>query len=181
MTTINILEAIQSFLQNNVCNEIKLKKPSDKDVNKFDLVSPNVFIMNLPPKNNLPEGIETAMPCIIVSFDEGQAEKDTASVNIRLDIAVYSPGFHSDDSGKIVCAPDGEGWKDLINFQDKIRNRIEANQILEGVTLQYPIKWGTYQKDQDYPELNAYFYGWITFSVRKQAYPKAEIIKKYLD
>lgn len=44
MTTIYILESIQNFSQNNVCNEIKLKKPSDKNVNKFELVNPNVFI-----------------------------------------------------------------------------------------------------------------------------------------
>jgi hypothetical protein len=181
MTTMNILESLQKFLQNNVCNEIKLKKPSDKNVNNYELVIPNVFIMNLPPKSNLPIGIESAIPCIIVNFDDGIAEPNTASLNIRLDIAIYSPGFHSIENGNTLFALDGEGWRDLVNFTDKIRDTIEKNQVLDNLIMQYPIKYGTYQKEQQNPELDPYFYGWITFPIRKQSYPKAEIIKKYLE
>lgn len=181
MTTMNILEAIQGFLQNNVCNEIKLKKPSDKNVNTFELVNPNVFILNLPPKGNLPEGIESAIPCIIVNFDEGVAESNAASLNIRLDIAIYSPGFHSIDGNNVKFDPNGEGWRDLVNFIDKIKDTIEKHQVLNNLMLEYPIKYGTYQKEQQNPDLDPYFYGWITFPIRKQSYPKAEMIRKYLE
>lgn len=178
MTTVNILEKIQLFLKENICNNFKLKKPNDDNVDKFELVNPNAFIMNFPPKNYLPEGIESISPCIVVNFEDGTDDKEKSELNIRLIFAVYSPGFHKKDPENIVEAtPDGQGWIDLLNFIDKTKSEILKHQILNGIQVQYPFKWGIYQKDEQIPELDPYFYGWITFGIMTQSYPTTEINK----
>jgi hypothetical protein len=175
------LESIQKFLQDLVCSKIKLKKPNDKNVDLFELVNPNAFIMNFPSKNHLPEGIESIIPCLVVCFEEGSDDSKTSDINIRIILVVYSPGFHkSNEENEVECTADGEGWRDLINFIDTTKAAIQSNQILNGITVQYPIKWGVYQKEDQAPELDPYFYGWITFSVSGQSYPAAEMQKLLL-
>ena len=176
--TVRILQKIQQFLQESVCKEIKLKKPNDDNVDEFKLVNPNAFIMNFPPKNHLPEGVETTIPCVIVTFEDGSDDSKTSEINLRLIFVTYSPGYHSANNENLVeVTPDGDGWIDLINFIDKTKAEIQKNQILNGCTVIYPIKWGVYQKEQQTPELDPYFYGWITFGVRAQSYPASEINK----
>lgn len=181
MTIVKTLESIQKFLQDNVCSNIKLKKPSDKDMNKFELVNPNAFVMNLPPKGHLPEGITSAIPCLIVYLEDGSEETLQAEMNIRINIITYNPGFHSEDSNNgVTCSPDGEGWRDLLNLMDKTLEELEKNQVINGVTIKYPIKWGTYQNEQENPELDAYSYGWITFPAGKKTYPRSELARNLL-
>lgn len=178
MPTVKTLEQIQSFLQKKVCNNFKLKKPNDKNVDEFELVNPNVFIMNFPPKNYLPEGIKSTIPCIIVNFEDGTDDKETSEINLRLIFIVYSPGFHKENTENTVDAtPDGRGWIDLLNFMDKSKAEIIKNQILNGVKIQHPLKWGVYQKEEQIPETDPYFYGWITFGVKIKPYPTSEIDK----
>lgn len=182
MTIVKTLESIQKFLQNNVCSNIKLKKPSDKSMNTFELITPNVFIMNLPPKNHLPEGIKSAIPCLICYLDDGLEEALQAELNIRINVITYNPGLHIlNDNIEPVCSPNGEGWRDLLNLIDKILEELQKNQIINGVTIQYPIKWGTYQNERQNAELDAYSYGWITFPIGKKTYPRSEITRKLLD
>ena len=178
MSTVKELEGIQSFLKEKVCKNFKLKKPNDKNVDEFELVNPNVFVMNFPPKNYLPNGIKSIIPCIIVNFDEGNDDGKTSETNLRLIFVVYSPGFHEKNSENIVEAiPNGNGWIDLLNFMDKTKATILKHQILNGITIQYPCKWGVYQKEEQTPETDPYFYGWITFGIRNQSYPAAQIDK----
>lgn len=178
MSTVTVLEEIQAFLKENVCNSIKLKKPDDDNVDKFELINPNVFIMEFPSKNFLPKNVESIVPCIMVNFEDGNDDGDTADVNIRLMLIIYNPGLHAANSdGDIVVTPDGNGWIDLLNFIDKAKNEILKKQFLNGVAIKYPLKWGTYQKEEQAPESRPYFYGWITFSVKQQSYSKSEIDK----
>jgi len=178
LPTVKTLEQIQSFLKEKVCENFKLKKPNDKNVDEFELVNPNVFIMNFPPKKYLPVGMKSINPCIIVNFEDGTDDKETSEMNLRLIFIVYSPGFHDKNSEDIVEAiPDGKGGIDLLNFMDKTKAEIIKNQILNGVKIQYPIKWGIYQKEEQTPETDPYFYGWITFGVKIKPYSTSEIDK----
>ncbi len=177
MSTVTILEKIQCFLKTNICNSIKLKKPNDKNVDEFELVTPNIFILNYPPKNYLPEEIKSIIPCIVVNFEDGSDESENSEMNLRLIFAIYNPGFHKNNGDVTEAIPDGNGWMDLINFMDKTKAAIEKNQILNGLKLEYPVKYGIYQKDEQTPETDPYFYGWITFKIKIKSYSATEIDK----
>ncbi|RII32849.1 hypothetical protein D2A34_21885 [Clostridium chromiireducens] len=178
MLTVSTLDEIKLFLQQNVCSKHKLKKPNDKNVDEFELVNPNVFIMNFPPKNFLPDGIKSTIPCIMINFEDGIDDNQTSDMNVRLIFIVYNPGFHKENSENIVeVTPDGNGWIDLLNFIDKTKAEILRNRILNGITIQSPLKWGIYQKEEQIPDTDPYFYGWITFGTQNKAYPASQIDK----
>ena len=171
MTTVVILEKLQSFLKENVCSHIKLQKPSDDDVDKYELVNPTVHTGWIPPKGILPAELESAIPCLIVGMDDGNDDGLEGSIGIRISAVVYSPGLHKENGGAIEFIPDFQGYNDLLNLLDRTIAEIAKNQIINGVKVEYPIKWGMYQDNQPYP----YWYGWVSFTVKKQSYPKALI------
>lgn len=177
MSTIAILEALQAFLQDKVTPTIKLQKPNDNNVKDYTLVNPAVHIGWIPPKGYLPEGMESAIPCLIVGMDDGSQDAQSNDLNIRISAAVYSPGLHAPDAvGAITYTPDFQGYQDLLNLMDRTLAKLTENRVVNGVSIQDPIKWGMYQSEQPYP----YWYGWITFTVSKPAIPPAEIARNLL-
>lgn len=170
MSTVSILETLQSFLQEKVAPAIKLQKDDGNNVNNYELVHPAVHIGWIPPKGYLPAEMESGIPCLIVGMDEASDDAQSEEINIRISAAVYSPGQHNPDG---TYAPDFRGYNDLINLIDRTKAELIKNQIINNsVVIQFPVKWGMYQ-EQPYP----YWYGWITFAVRKASYPQAEILK----
>lgn len=177
MTTVKILDKLKDFLSVNVCADMKLKKPSDKDIDNFELVAPAVHIGWIPPKGFLPAELETDIPCLVVGFDEDEDDGQEDDVKIRISAAVYSPGKHIPNAtGAVECTPDFEGYIDLLNLLDRTKAEIAKAQIINGIPIKYPIKRGMYQETQPYP----YWYGWISFSVKNQSYEPALIVEKYL-
>lgn len=177
MSTMAILEAVQAFLQEKVTPTIKLQKPNDSNVMEYSLVNPRVHVGWIPPKGYLPEGMESAIPCLIIGMDD--ASKDNMEeYNLRISAAVYSPGLHApNESGKIIYTPDFQGYQDLINLIDRTVRTLEENPIIGGKgAVRDPIKWGIYQQEQPYP----YWYGWITLTVARPSIPSADIVRDLL-
>jgi hypothetical protein len=178
MPTMTTLETVQSFLQEKVTPTIKLQKPSDSNIMDYTLVNPEVHIGWIPPKGYLPEGMESAIPCLIVGMDDGSEDDTDEEFNLRISAAVYSPGLHEPDkNGGLKYTPDFQGYRDLVNFIDRTLQAIRKNPIIKGkVKVKKPIKSGMYQQEQPYP----YWYGWITFTVSKTSIPPAEIVRDLL-
>lgn len=173
MSTITVLETLKEFLQNTVTPTIKLQKPNDNNVRDFELVNPHVHIGWLPPKGYLPEGMESAIPCLIVGMDDGTDDGQGSGVSIRISFAVFSPGLHEPVNNAVKYTPDFQGYIDLLNLIDRTKAELIKNQIINNsFSIQEPVKWGMYQ-DQPYP----YWYGWITFSIQGQSYARSEILK----
>jgi len=170
LSTISVLECIQQFLEEKVAPEIKLQKDSGNNVKSYELVHPAVHVGWIPPKGYLPEGMESAIPCLIVGMDDASDDAQVEEINVRISAAVYSPGQHNPNGS---YAPDFKGYNDLLNLIDRTKAELAKNQIINNtIVIQYPIKWGMYQ-EQPYP----YWYGWITFAVRKASYPQSEILR----
>jgi len=178
MSTVTILEAVQAFLQQKVAPTILLQKPNDNNVEDYSLVNPSVHIGWIPPKGYLPAGMESAIPCLIVGFDDGTMDDQDSSHNLRISAAVYSPGLHvPNESGEVTYTPDFQGYRDLMNLIDRAVSKMGKNPIIQGKgTIRNPIKWGVYQHEQPYP----YWYGWITLTVEKPSPPSTEIVQNLL-
>lgn len=170
MSTVAVLENIRDFLLSNVSPGIQLQQSNDKNIAEYELVNPNVFVGWIPPNGYLPEGVETAIPCLIVGLDEAADNGEEGQYNIRISAAVFSPGLHEPVETEIQYTPDFQGYIDLLNLIDRTKAELLKNRIASP-----PLKWGMYQ-EQPYP----YWYGWITFSIQKRSYPPSEIVKEYL-
>jgi len=170
MSTVAVLEEIRDFLLAKVSPEILLQQSNDKNVQAYDLANPNVFIGWIPPNGYLPEGMDSAIPCLIVGMDEAADDGEEGQYNIRISAAVFSPGLHEPDEDCVKYTPDFQGYLDLLNLIDRTKAELLKNRIVSP-----PVKWGMYQ-EQPYP----YWYGWITFSTGGRSYPPSEIVKEYL-
>lgn len=173
MSTATVLDKLAKFLREKVSPSIKLQKAEDKNVHSYELVNPAVHVGWVPPKGYLPDGMESVIPCLVAGMDEGSDDGQSSDYNFRIALAVFSPGMHKPEDGGIKYTPDFQGYIDLLNLIDRTKAELIKNQIVESAfTIQDPVKWGIYQ-EQPYP----YWYGWITFSAAKKAYPRAEILK----
>jgi hypothetical protein len=168
VTTVEILDKLRDWLQENVCQNIKLKVPSDDNIISFELVNPTAYSAYMPFKKALPLGIKSAIPGVVVTFEEATDDGENLSLSIRLIHCVYSPGVH--DVEKFT--PDNEGWRDLLNFMDKTRAAVLKNRSITGITVDLPLTQGFYNPEEQTPDLDPYYFGWITFDVRVPAYPK---------
>lgn len=176
MTTVSILNEIKEFLQEKVATKIRLQK-ADNNINNYELINPNVFVGWIPPEGYLNDGMEAAIPCMIIGTDEGNDDNVESELKIRISFVVYSPGEHIINNGKNMYTPSFKGYEDLLNLIDLSKAEIIKNTIINNtVTVNSECKWGMYQ-EQPYP----YWYGWLSFSVRTQPYPKSEIEKMLLE
>ncbi|MDF2891243.1 MAG: hypothetical protein K0R80_1610 [Clostridia bacterium] len=177
MSTVTILGKIKEFLEEEVAPKIKLQKASDNNVDSYELVNPQVFIGWLPPNGCIPEGLTHTIPCLLVGLEDSSDDGNEGEINIRISAAVYSPGMHKiagvAEASTTEFKADFQGYVDLLNLLDRTTAKlIKAQVIKNSVPLVYPVKSGMYQ-EQPYP----FWYGWITFSVKRPAYPKVDVAK----
>lgn len=174
MSMMSVLESLKTFLQEKVAPTIQLQKPNE-NVYGYELVHPAVHVGWIPPKGYLPEGMESAIPCLIVGMDEAIGNTHDEELSIRISAVVYSPGKHEPaEDGTVKYTPDFKGYHDLLNLIDRMVAEISRNLIISNAgTVQHPIRRGIYQQEQPYP----YWYGWISFTLRRSPYPNAEIFK----
>jgi hypothetical protein len=175
MSTVTILDKIKEFLEESVAPNIKLQKADDNNIDLYELANPQVFIGWLPPKGCIPEGLTHTIPCLLVGLDECSDDGKEGELNLRISAAVYSPGMHkkvgAEEGSVTEFKADYQGYIDLLNLLDRTTAElIKAQVIKNSVSLIYPVKSGMYL-EQPYP----FWYGWITFSVKKPAYPIAGI------
>lgn len=155
------LNLLNEFLKSNVANTIKLQKPSDDNIELYEIVNPSVHTGFIPPKGYLPEDMETSIPCLVVGSDDGSNEPDSTSMDIRISVAVYSPGEHISNGESVAFKPSFKGYIDLMNVIDRTVSVLMKNPIIaQKISLNRKITWGAYE-EQPYP----YWYGWIRFSI----------------
>jgi len=169
VTTVEILDKIRDWLNSNVCNQIKLKKPSDNDVTHFELVNPVAYSVYYPAQK---PNEDVGVPSISVIFEEGTDDRETYTLSIRLIFCVYSPGFHSPEG---EFTPDNEGWRDLLNFMDRTKAAILRSQNLNGITVKTPLTQALSFPEEQTPSLDPYYFGYVTFDVDTPSYPRANL------
>ena len=174
MSDLVVLEALKSFLEEEVASQIKFKKANDENVMNYELVNPSVYIGWVPPNGNLSKEIDLSVPCILVGHDEGEDDGKDATLDIRLSFILFNPGFKGNDNN---LTPDYEGYKDLLTLVHRVKRAFQTQKIIkETTTIRNPIKWGMYL-EQPYP----YWHGWLTFKVQMQVERHStEEINKYL-
>lgn len=134
MTTVKILEHLQTWFAENVCSHIKLKKPPEDGVADggeypYELVNPACFAHSIPSFEKLPNGLDYNTPCLILQIVKGKDNLTDMQGNltIQASFSVWNTGEHARDY--IVKQPqkthfsitEDDGWRDLLNFLDIAR------------------------------------------------------------
>lgn len=145
----NALKGLKKFIEQEVAAGIRLDHPTR------GMVHPAVFTGYVPPKNYLPEGYD--IPGILICIDKGTEDDDSASLGIRMILAVYSEGTATSAG----VQPDMKGYEDLLNLNDRIIERLTRHSVIPGAgTVGRPINWELYE-EQNAP----CWYSWLSFNL----------------
>lgn len=191
MSVVGVIDKVTTWVQENICNQIKLKRPPDDleaptDAGyEYELVIPQAFSMYVPTSEKLPPNIRSPFPSVCVRFTAG--EDNTAAGNGFLDMqlcfATWDTGIHGED----ILVPNGDstfrrwtgeeadaffkrtggGWRDAWNFVDISLRAIESVTHIDGLAIDRatPIKFGPLTEQESIPELYPTWFAWISFRV----------------
>ncbi len=189
MTNVELIENLRSWIESEVASKIELKTPKgdiDDGDYEIDFAHPSVFSYFVPPSSV--DADQPHAPSICVQFLDTEESFQGAGIGekhirVRIAIIVWNPGEHvifepHEDItklGAVAYTPNTEGylrtldgWKDFVNLQDDILNKIKGTQYIEGMEVDLSsIKYGMFKDEEDsiylyYP----YWQGYIDFTVK---------------
>ena len=193
MTLVQSIDSVVDWLRENVCNQITLKVPDDyknDDEYGVQFVNPAAFPLYVPGKDRLPPSVPAPIPSVCVQLIEGSDDllKKSRQLNVRLCLACWNPGEHSDGiyyprknenalGGYSYYRATGEaaqtyarnmdGWRDSFNFADLVLRELEGTEYIEGLRLMKEpgIKFGVFTEDGNIWDYYPYWHSWITFTL----------------
>lgn len=192
MTTKQIIEDITLWVDESICKKIKLKLPDDsRNDGYYELqeVNPAAFPLFVPAKDRMPPNIQAPVPSIAVQLLEGKdsLKKGERRIRIRLCLSTWNPGIHPGEKmhpykkksafgGSVYRRGDkseeqyvrnGDGWKELYNFQDIALSELEGKEFFAGVRIdmEEPITYGPFTEEGVIWDYYPYWNGWIAFTV----------------
>lgn len=194
MSIVTSIETIREWLEQNVCNEVKLKLPDDSAVDasynqRYQLVNPAAFSLFVPSSDRLPPSVPAPIPSVCVQLVEGDDNliESARNIRIRLYFSAWDPGTHgpdlfhkkNDGSGGYIqwynnevmayFRKSSDGWMDAWNFVDTAIRKIENSEYLSGlrVTKENGIKFGPLSEQDSIPDFYPYWFAWVEFSVEE--------------
>lgn len=188
MSIVSSIETIRKWLEDNVCNQVKLKLPDDEAVDAsfpYTLVNPASFAMFVPSKDRLIPPAIAPIPSVCVQLVEGQDNTidNHRTIKVRLYFSAWDPGLHgmdyfipkgdgtysqwNDAEAFEYFKKNGEGWRDAWNFVDTAIRVIENNDYMNGLRImkEEGIKFGTMKEQEAVPDYYPYWFAWIELSI----------------
>lgn len=151
MTTVELVEGFTTWLNENVCGLIKLKRPPLDDTGRgefdvvYEQVSPVAYPFFSATKETLPKGVKTPVPSIEVALKEGKETGSAGTLNIDLIITTWCDGIYytqkaipecasandeADLASGIYRARTQETWRDVQNTIDVLIRELSLNPFV---------------------------------------------------
>ena len=193
MTLVQSIDEVVAWLNDSVCNQIKLKVPDDyrNDAGySVEYVHPAAFPLFVPGKDRLPPSIPAPIPSVCVQLMEGSDDllKSRRQLQFRLCLACWNPGEHGAEvfhtrpdasalGGFAYYNAEGEaaktytrnmdGWRDSYNFADLVLRELEGTEYIAGHRLvkEAGIKYGPFTEDGNIWDYYPYWHNWITITL----------------
>lgn len=154
LTALDFLKSLKAYIECEFCEKIKLQAD-----NSAEYVNPYCSIMHLPNANFTPKNF--VVPFVSVELDNASDDTEEHTLDIRITVATYGGGYYKDSEELNTIVPDGDGYIDLINCLELLKQALLKKYTIGGNgVLRKPITYGTYDVDAPYP----YWYGYLKFT-----------------
>ena len=184
MTITAIVETVTSWVQDNVCNKLKLKAAPENgeavdEGYEYKLVTPTAFPLFIPTADRKPKTCPATIHCCCVQILEVEdtPPKHSRAVKLRLCVATWSPGEHGRDnyvldgsggyrqSDATTFTKSESGWRDAWNFADVAIAELEKASTVGGLraATELGIKFGPFTEQNAVPNLWPFWYAWVEF------------------
>jgi len=188
-----IVEDVTEWVDENICEGLQLKLPDDyKNDNNYDVVfvRPAAFPLFPPGTDRLPPGVAAPIPSISVQLMEGTDHtlQNSRQLSIRLCIACWNPGIHSDAKFYPTVDEDAEygyhynlgndgveqsyernidGWKDAFNLLDRTISKLENTEFIAGCRIDHAegIKYGMFTEEGKIWDYYPYWHSYVSFKL----------------
>lgn len=206
MSVVKALDDLTSWVQENICEKIKLKAPAGDYSEaegagyKYNLVTPTAFTLFVPTKDRLPPKIVAPIPSVCVRFREGSESLtgQGSNIGVQLLFSTWSGGNHGadiffpngDGSFKQNTGPEadnyyvrtGDGWRDAWNVVDIALRELSSVTTIKGMEIDRTadLRFGPLAEQEDIPDYYPFWFCWVEFSVKQQPNRNNEDLKKYL-
>lgn len=163
MTVVDALKGLKKYIEREIAPSIKLQEENE-EAGEVTFVNPYVEICHFPHKNFFP--MKFRAPGILITIGEAPDDGDESTISVIIQCITYGGGFYKDESGNELKIPDAEGYLDLLNLMELIRQKlIERHVIEECAVIEKPITIGMYDTEIVWP----YWYGYVKFDLSIQA------------
>lgn len=190
MSVVHLIDTLTAWAKANICSQIKLKVPPSNDEAvdagyEYKLETPTAFPMYVPTSDKLPPSILSPFPSLCVRFTNGEDTLATGRgfVDMQFCFSAWDPGLHGEDwlipskdggfnrwSGEKAeeyFKRTGDGWRDVWNFVDIARRKLESTTNIDGFVIDRatPIRFGPLVEQEAIPDLYPTWFAWVSFRV----------------
>jgi hypothetical protein len=177
-----LIDRLNEWTQENVCNTIELKERSEiaDAAYAFKLVHPTAFPVYCSPDDK-GRTVAPRVPSVTVQMDKLVTKRGDGTANIAMIFVVWNPGEHdfSDPENK-KFTKNTNGWRDLFGFMDHAISTIEKSLDAGGYVLDGEITARPLNGDQSLMGTYPYYYGELSFTVKNQNDTTPDAVKKLL-
>lgn len=159
MTAVEALNALKSFVEEEVASKILLPKEG-LSTPEPEYVNPYVALIALPHKNFAPVNFQ--VPHILIGLVDGTDAADEHPLNIQMQFATFGGDIVFKETANI---PDSQGYIDLLNLIERTKSALVQAAVIKGSgVVNKPLRYGIYNEQVTYP----YWYGYLTFDFQIQ-------------
>lgn len=208
MSVVHIVDTVTEWVQEHICQGIKLKvPPSDESAAtdagyEYSLVTPTAFSLFVPAKDKLPPSIISPLPSVCVRILDGADDLGSVrgSIGLQLSFSTWDPGIHGKDILKPVKGENnafeqwtgaeaeayfrknGGGWRDAWNWVDIALREIESTTYIGDYAIDRTggVKYGPLTEQESIPDYYPFWFAWVNFRLTYPLFRNNDEVLKFL-
>lgn len=189
-TVVTALDSVTAWVQGNICEKIRLKKPPiDENAAtdagyEYELITPHAFPFFVPTQDKIRLPAVAPIPSVCVRVADGSFDLTKSRQNISFDLcfSTWSTGTHGKDifkpidrmtyarwTGKDADAffeKNGDGWRDAWNMVDIALREIRSTTNIGGLAVDrsVPVTFSPLKEQEAIPDYYPFWFAVLTFS-----------------
>lgn len=196
-TVTNTIDAVTAWVQMNICNKLRLKRPPENEAGATDagydyqLVTPLAFALFVPTQDKITTPGGAPIPSICVRLTDGETNHETGEQKLSFDLCIstWDPGTHGRDilqkqidgsfeplTGAAADArfeKNGDGWRDAWNAVDVVLREIGNASSIGGVPIDrsVPVRYSPFKDQEAIPDYYPFWFTVVSFQLKQPARP----------
>lgn len=205
-TVVGTLDTVTAWVQKNICDKVKLKKPPLDETGatdagyEYELVTPHAFSFYVPTQDKISLPAVAPIPSVCVRIYDGEIDLTAKenSTKIELLLATWNPGTHGEDilnpvdSGTFkewtgaeadaYFQKNGDGWRDAWCMVDAALREIGNTTNIDGLEIDrsVPVKYSPLKEQEAIPDFYPFWFASITFGIKQPITVNISNIQNFL-
>lgn len=192
-TVVSALDTVTAWVQANICNKVRLKKPPLDESEatdsgyRYELVTPHAFAFYVPTQDKIALPSVAPVPSVCVRIYDGESDLTAGENSIKFEMifSTWSTGTHGKDIFKpqndgsfkqmanaeadAYFQKNGDGWRDAWSMIDIALSEIGNTTNIDGLEIDrsVPVKFSPLKEQEAIPDYYPFWFACLTFGVKQ--------------